>query len=87
MTSALTEIERLIVKTAKKAQEEDIELEKKVDALKILAPYYALLQKAKLKMSAESGEFSLSQLASQIHEADDEGSNGRNIQDRASGRN
>jgi hypothetical protein len=49
VTQALADIEKLVAEVAKKAVSSDTTLEQKMDALKLLQPYYAVLKKAKGK--------------------------------------
>jgi len=43
--TALTEIEKLVDKVAKEALQDDLALHEKVEALKVLTPYYQALKK------------------------------------------
>lgn len=75
--SALEEIEKLAEIIAKAAQSDKIKLDHKVDALKSLAPYYAVLSKGK-KPAPEDDSGSIEALASTIQAAD-EANDGRSI--------
>jgi hypothetical protein len=56
MTKALDEIEKLVALVAKEALSANKTLQEKMDALKLLTPYYAVLKKAKGKHDDDSSD-------------------------------
>lgn len=50
MTRALEDIEKLVAEVAKAATSSNTTLGEKLDALKLLQPYYAVLKKAKSRL-------------------------------------
>jgi len=58
MTKALEDIEKLVAEIAQEAASNRMPLHEKMDALKLLTPYYAVLKKAKgnLDDSSEGGQ-------------------------------
>lgn len=56
MTKALEDIEKLVAEVAKKAASAETTIETKMDALKLLQPYYAVLKKAKGKLDDDPSE-------------------------------
>lgn len=47
MTNLLSDIEKLVADVAKAAAKDDTDLQQKMDALKLLQPYYAVMRKAR----------------------------------------
>jgi hypothetical protein len=56
MTNALQNIEKLVHQVAEMAISDAIPLNEKLDALKLLTPYYAVLKKAKARPDDESDD-------------------------------
>lgn len=56
MTQTLADIEKLVAEVAKKAVSSETSLSDKLDALKLLTPYYAVLKKAKGKSDDDSSQ-------------------------------
>lgn len=56
MNNTLTDIEKLVAEVAKAAVSDNITLNEKLDVLKLLQPYYAILKKAKGKADDESDD-------------------------------
>ena len=82
--TTLSDIEKLVETTAKQALQNDTSLQDRVDALKILHPYYAALKKAE-GLPAEGGdEPTIADMQAQIEK---ENGNGRNVQARTRSRN
>lgn len=84
MTTTLQDIEQLVQKTAQAALKEDTPIEAKIDALKVIAPYYTALKKAAGQDPPEAGdEPTMDDMRSQIEK---ENGNGRNVQARTRSR-
>ncbi|MGO9304049.1 MAG: hypothetical protein ACLP3R_10155 [Candidatus Korobacteraceae bacterium] len=56
MTKALEDIEKLVAEVAQEAASGSMPLHEKMDALKLLQPYYAVLKKAKGKLDDDPSE-------------------------------
>jgi len=56
MTKALEDIEKLVAEVAQEAASGNMPLHEKMDALKLLQPYYAVLKKAKGKLDDDPSE-------------------------------
>jgi hypothetical protein len=56
MNNTLKDIEQLVAEVAQAAISGNIPLQEKLDALKLLTPYYAVLKKAKGKSDDESSD-------------------------------
>jgi len=56
MTKALEDIEKLVAEVAKEAASDSMTMHEKLDALKLLTPYYAVLKKAKGKLDDDPSE-------------------------------
>lgn len=56
MSKALEDIEKLVADVAKEASSGNKTIEEKMDALKLLQPYYAVLKKAKGKSDDEQSD-------------------------------
>jgi hypothetical protein len=81
--TTLSDIEKLVQTTAKNALEKDTPLQERIDALKVIAPYYTALKKAAGQEPAEGGdEPTMDDMRSQIEES----GNGRNVQARTRSR-
>lgn len=66
--SAKSKIEALALSVAEKAMEKDTGLQDRIDALKVLTPYYAALIKGKKQISDEDGEPTFADLTKGIEE-------------------
>ena len=82
--TTLFDIEKLVQTTAKNALEKDTPLQERIDALKVIAPYYTALKKAAGQSEEPSGEPTMDEMRSQIEQ---ENGNGRNVQARTRSRN
>ena len=82
--TTLTDIEKLVETTAKQALEKDTTIQSRIDALKVIAPYYTALKKAAGVDLPESDEPTMADMRSQIEQ---ENGNGRNVQARTRSRN
>lgn len=81
--TTLSDIEKLVETTAKQALEKTTTIEQRIDALKVIAPYYTALKKAAGQdPPAEGGEPTMDDMRSQIEES----GNGRNVQARTRSR-
>jgi len=70
--TALSDIEKLAVKVAKEAFDKDTSLDVKIEALKVLGPYYTLLKKAEGKADTDSPtEPSMGDLQRQLRHTED----------------
>ena len=78
--TALTEIEALAEKTAQEALKQDTPLQSRIDALKILAPYYAALKKAVGQEVPPSDEPTIEDMRVQIER--ENGNGGKRVQAR-----
>ena len=68
MTKTLEEIEQLVSKVAREAYEDDaINFNDRVDALRVLAPYYSALRKTVAPVT-EDGASTMSDFAELMHE-------------------
>jgi hypothetical protein len=82
--TTLSDIEKLAQKTAQEAILPDTPLEKRIDALKSLTPYYTALKKAAGQDPIENaGDPTMDDMRSQIEES----GNGRAVQTRSRSRN
>jgi hypothetical protein len=80
--SAIDEIEKLALNTAKEALTKDTKLQEKIDALKALSPYYSVLAKARAN-EPEDTSGSLEHLAQRIRDTEEPHSyDSRDVQDR-----
>jgi hypothetical protein len=83
-TTTLQDIEKLAQKTANEALKEDTPLQSRIDALKVLSPYYSALKKVEPDDEDEPGEPTMDKMRSQIEQ---ENGNGRAVQTRSRSRN
>ena len=82
--TTLQDIEKLVQTTAKNALEKDTPLQERIDALKVIAPYYTALKKAAGSPADEAGdEPTMDDMRTQIEET----GNGRAVQTRSRSRN
>jgi hypothetical protein len=82
--TTLSDIEKLVQTTAKNALEKDTPLQERIDALKVIAPYYTALKKAAGQEPPDSGgDPTMDEMRSQIEES----GNGRAVQIRSRSRN
>ena len=79
----LPDIEKLAQQTAKEALKDNTPLQSKIDALKVLSPYYSALKKIDSKEPAESDEPTMGDLRRQLDAAEENGHGGARVQDRA----
>jgi len=82
--TTLSDIEKLVQTTAKQALQNDITLQDRVEALKVLGTYYTALKKAAGDALPESDEPTMEDMRSQIEQ---ENGNGRGVQTRSRSRN
>ena len=82
--TTLSDIEKLVETTAKQALEKDTPIASRIDALKVIAPYYTALKKAAGQTEEPSGEPTMDDMRSQIEQ---ENGNGRAVQTRSRSRN
>ena len=86
--TVLSDIEKLVETTAKQALEKDTSIQSRIDALKVIAPYYGALKKAAGKDPDESDEPTMGDLRRQLDEAEENGHGGsERIQARTRSRN
>ena len=84
MKSAISEIEKLVGMVAEKAIEEDTALGEKIEALKVLGPYYTLLKKAQANSDDDSpDETTMGGLQDELRRVEQENSNGRAVSRRS----
>jgi hypothetical protein len=68
MTKALDAIEKLVISIANKAMENDVDLCNRVDALKVLTPYYNALRKSEPPVEVPSDDETMDDLQAQVRE-------------------
>lgn len=72
MSEVLEEIEKLAGQVVKKALSDDIPMQEKMDALKLLTPYYTALKKAKTRLDEPpDGEPTMADMRAQLHDAEE----------------
>ena len=82
--TTLSDIEKLVQKTAQEALKDTTPLQERVDALKVIAPYYGALKKLEPKGDdADGDEPTMDEMRSQIEES----GNARAVQTRSRSRN
>ena len=83
--TALFDIEKLVETTAKQALEKETPIQSRIDALKVIAPYYAALKKAAGQELPSSDEPTMDDMRSQIEQ--ENGNGGQRLQARTHSRN
>jgi len=85
--TTLQDIEQLVATTAKQALAKETPIQSRIEALKVIAPYYLALKKADLQVPDESGdEPTIEHLRDQMKAADQEVGNGGTVQARSRSR-
>ena len=85
--STLAKIETLAADLAAKAAQDTTSIENKIEAVKVLASYYAALKKAQGRSNDDPGdETTMSGLQAQLHRVQETGNGGEAVSSRRRGR-
>ena len=84
--STLAKIETLAADLAAKAAQDTTSIENKIEAVKVLASYYAALKKVQGRSDDDPGTETMSDFKAQLHRVQETGNGGEAVSSRRRGR-